>query len=250
MQIIQQQGVTASSHGMALNKLAVTKKSYPLYFYISTTEDLEGAITATKTDTQISVTTGTGLSVGDYFRIGTAYASMSDEVLMVHAWLTGDTVMIAKRAQLGTTAEAHAKDDLVFARQDGFTNTQLGAGTATIAESRTVWDLGDASFYDLSMEVQCFCDQDYSSDFIVLNYAFSGFSDLALGAVATDNIDEILTNTKSTLTCTYPVAANVTSLHYETGNIKPTARYMYVWVTGHADLDDAQTTAKIRLNTV
>ncbi|MEA2036411.1 MAG: hypothetical protein U9O94_02805 [Nanoarchaeota archaeon] len=244
MQTIQHKGVSENSHGASLNKLAVTKKSYPIYFYISSTKAIATACPATKTDISLTIATGSGLVAGDYFRIGADLANLDDELLRLKCYTTGDTVMIAERAQLGTTATAHTSTDLAFKRQDGFTNTQLGAGTATIAESRIAIDLGDAVFYDLAIEVQCFCDQDYTSDSIAVNYAFSGFDDIPMGA---STLEASLANTKRTLNCTYP---NNTTLYYSTGNIKPTGRYLYMWVTGHADLDDAETTAKLRLNVV
>lgn len=244
MQIIQHKGVSENSHGASLNKLAITKKSYPIYFYISTTKEIDTGCPANESDISLTIETGSGLASGDYFRIGEDLANLDEELLRVKCFTTGDTIMIAERAQLGTTATAHTKTDKAFKRQDGFTNTQLGAGTATIAESRIAIDLGDAVFYDLAIEVQCFCDQDYTSDSIVVNYAFSGFGDIPMGA---STLEASLTNTKKALTCTYP---DSTTLYYSTGNIKPTGRYLYIWVTGHADLDDADTTAKLRLNVV
>jgi len=243
MQTIQPTNVTVNAHGTALNKLAVTKRAYPLYFYISTTKAIATALTAIESDGTITIATGHGLAVGDYFRIGEDLANLDDELLIVKVNLTA-TTMIVGRAQLGTVATAHTATDLAFLRQDGFTYTQLGAGTATIAESRIAIDLGDASFYDCDIEVQCVCDQDYTSDFIVVNYAFSGFSDITMGAAT---LEASLINAKNSFTCTYP---NNSTLYYSSGNFKPEARYMYMWVTGHADLDDAQTTAKLRINTV
>lgn len=252
MQKIIPTNVNVKAHGTALNALAVNKRSYPLYFYIDTTKDLgeTADLPATDAEIELTIVTGSGLSQGDYFRIGNTFATMEDEILKVKAWLTGDTVMLAERAQMDTDAETHTKDDSVFIQQDGFVNTQLGAGTATIVESRGVWDLADASFYDLDLEVKCYANIDESADTIVLNYAFSGFDDLDLGATATTLLETQLADGASTLSCLYPDGTANKALYYSTGNIKPTARYMYVWVTGSAGLDDAATTAKFRINTV
>lgn len=227
-----------------LNKLAVPKQGHILYFWINTTKAAAQAadLQATDTDITLTIVTASGLAKGDYFKIGTTGSIPDSEVFRVKSWTTGDTVMIASRAQLGSVAQTHTKDDDIFSRQDGFTNTQLGAGTALIAESTAVYDLHDAQYYDLNLEVQCVCDQDYTSDTITLGYAFSSFNDITIGTINTE-----MTNVANTLDCVFP---NNDTLYYATGNFKPTARYMYIWVIGHADLDDAQTTAKIRLNVV
>jgi len=242
MQLIQPTNVITKSHSAALNALAVNKRSYPFYFYISAAAKVvTESLTANKLETSLTIETGSGLVAGDYFRLGVDHGSMEDEIFYLKGYTTSDTVMAVKRAQLGTEAGIHAASLVAFKRQDGFVNTQLGAGTAVIAESRTVWDLGDASFYDCNLEVQCVSGT-ADADEITLTYAFSGFDDVTIATIETE-----MTNMTNTLACTYVTGDTV---YFSTGNFKPTARYMYLWVIGHAGLDDANTTAKIRLNTV
>jgi len=217
---------------LSLNKLAITKTVYPVYFYINTTKALAEAtdLTADGADIELTIVTGSGLVAGDYFKIATTGATPDDEVFRVIEIVTDDTVIKAARAQLGSSAEVHTKDDDICIQSECLTEVELNGADDPIPESQVVLDIGDAQFYDISIGFKIVnVTDDNSGAIITLYYAFSNDADIPLTDAGATSLALSKTTAKA---ITLP--NGTLDLYYTTNTIKPLARYMYIWAKSNA----------------
>ena len=218
--------------GATLDNLAISKGSAPIRFYIDAGKNTAAELPSN--ETVITVETSHGVVATDYIRI-------NNEVMYVIQVVAA--ALTVRRAQRGTTAVLHATAQDIYIEQDNLNETQLGAGTAVITESRTVIDIQNPEWYDIALEAKVIATGDESGSATTLHYAFCGYADIPL----TSALDAAVVNIDDTLTVTFPNAA---TLYYSTGTLKPTARYLYLWVTGHAGLDTAGTYMYLTINQV
>ena len=203
-----------------LNKLAVSKQSYPVYFYVDTTKLVNDA-SFNKGELTFTADASHTLVRGSYCRL-------DDEVMYVVSVATN--IIRVKRGQRGSVDTDHADNTKIYKEYDSMTEVFLNGADNPIPESQVVIDLQDPQFYDISLGIKVInVTDDNSGADITVHYAFSSESDIPL----TDAGVTALALSKTSLTA-IDLPNGTLNLYYTSDTIKPLARYLYIWLQSDA----------------
>ena len=207
--------VTNVNAGSTIENLAVTKGSFPVYFYLDIGKNLDDGMTATASS--FSAEAGHGLTLGDYIKV-------NDEIMYVNGTFGTKTVFV-DRAKRRTTSAAHSSGADIYKEYDHLTKVELNGADDPIPESQTVIDLENSSWYDITLGIKVVNVTDNNSGTaITVYYAFDGHSDIPL----TDAGETSLALSEQTAKAV-TLPDGTLNLYYTTDKIFPTARYMYLW---------------------
>ena len=222
MQIIKPTNVNVKAHGIALNALAVNKRSYPVYFNTDTGTNIKNAdanaITASSEFVVSTADISGTVSTGSYIKIDSEVMKVLD--------LAADTItMLISRGELETTPAAHAKNADIYVHKDHLTEIELNGADDPVPESFVALNITDASIYDISFSIVVKNVTDNNSGTAVtLEYAFAPKDDVPLtdaGKVS------LALSEQSTTAVTLP--NGTLNLFYTTERIPCTSRYLYLW---------------------
>ena len=216
--------------GATIDNVAVSKGSGIVYFYIDTAKKTTVAIS--NKETVIALETGHGLVAGDYCRI-------DDEVMEVTSSVA--LAITVRRARRNTAAASHSIKS-VYKEQDHLTNTELNEATDPVPESMVVVDLQKPEWYDISIEAVVNGGGSDAVAGMTVTWGFSGYS-----SVQHPNLDIVDVDDERNMAM--PMVAGRTK-YYCTESIRPTARYLYLWITSAASVSSELSTLYLTINQV
>ena len=216
--------------GATIDNVAVSKGSGIVYFYIDTAKDTTVAIS--NKETVIALETGHGLVAGDYCKI-------DDEVMEVISSVA--LAITVRRARRNTAAASHSTES-VYKEQDHLTNTELNEATNPVPESMVVVDLQKPEWYDISIEAKVVSGGTDVVAGLTMYWGFSGYNDIVTPS-------SYLVDVEAERNMIIGMASGVTK-YYCTDTIRPTGRYLYLWLVSAASVASNDSEVYITINQV